>query len=117
MTKIPVDSIEIPAWIVEVCSEWYNGSGDMLYAVCSTGGLTLGNRRPLGAENTEQWYYSIWCDFSVDIGYAARSARAVANAYPDDLGYQEEADKLETAEKWVDARLDELCASYGLEDF
>jgi hypothetical protein len=102
---IPVDSIKIPAWIQDLCSEWYSGANCMLYAVASTGGLTIGNRRPRGCDTPQKWYLSIWYDFSVDLGYARRAA---------DGG---EAALLERAEEWADDVCERLAASYGLEDW
>ena len=105
---IPVNSITIPSWVVALCSEWYDGIGCKLYAVASTGGLTIGNRRPRGADTPQKWYLSIWRDFSVDIGRAAHAAQSMAH---------EDMEALILAEKWVDLRCDDLEVSYGLEDW
>ena len=108
MTTLAVDSIVIPDWIVALCANWYSGQDDMLYAVCSTGGLTIGTIRPSGCDCAEEWYLTIWREFSCDLGYAARTARKVRDV---------DADKLACAEKWVDKQVAALEACYGLADF
>jgi len=108
MTVIPVDSIVIPDRFVMLASGWYDGSGDMLYAVASTGGLTMGSIRPLGADTPEKWYLSIWRDLSVDIGYAVRAAKRSGH---------EDYEALSEFEDWVDAQVDALVESYSLEDW
>jgi hypothetical protein len=104
---VAVNSIEIPDEYRELCSGWYDGM-DMLYAITSTGGLTIGSIRPRGADSIEKWYYSIWCDLSVDVGYARRAAEKSGH---------EDAAALSEFEDWVDARVDELATSYDLEDW
>ena len=83
MPKIPVDSIEIPSPFVDLCIGWYDGINDKLYAVASTGGLTLGNRRPVGCDSDEKWYLTLWRDFAVDV-YRARRAAGDDEAFPPD---------------------------------
>jgi len=107
-TRIPVDSVRVPDDICRLCSDWHGGMGCMLYAVASSGNLTIGTDRPYGADSDEKWYLSIWTEFSVDMGCAARIAR--------DSGH-EDADDLEDAERWIDSVCDDLAASYGLEDW
>jgi hypothetical protein len=117
--KIPVNSIEIPGWIVELCSSWYSGIDCMLYAVSSTGGLTTGTNRPTGC-NTEQWYLHIWREFSVDIGIARRAAFDGYNAEDDGgdgEGHDADYPALVRAEEWVESVCGDLEYSYGLEDW
>jgi hypothetical protein len=72
---VAVNSIEIPAEFVQLASEWYDGQASMLYAVASTGGLTLGSVRPYTDDEEikemgiiyyrrpmtdEEWYRSLW---------------------------------------------------------
>jgi hypothetical protein len=119
---IPVDSIEIPHEFYDVCTRWYDGVGDMLYAICSTGGLMLGNRRPLGCDTDEKWYYSLWCDLSADVGRARRAAEKGYNAHHESDGgdgYGHDADYpvLVDFEEWADAQVEALAVSYGLEDW
>jgi len=122
---IPVDSIEIPERFVAVASHWYDGMGDMLYAVSSTGGLTIGTNCPVTDytdrdDQLRKWYYSIWCDLSVDVGRALRAARNLRDSDTDHEDYYEredEADCLEEFDKWVDDVCERLVDEYGLEDW
>jgi len=131
-TKIPVDSIEIPERFVAVAGGWYNGMGCMLYAVSSTGGLTIGTIRPRGCDTDEKWYYSIWRDLSVDVMSARRAAESACNDYDEDYDDCSEFDELRADyeaqlradyealrdfEDWVDEQCERLCKSYGLEDW
>ena len=100
--------IEIPSWIYSLCAEWYGGQACMLYAVCSTGGLTLGTIRPLDCDTDEKWHLHIWREFSADMGYAARIARR---------GNSEDAELLSIAERWIDSVCSNLEESYGLSDW
>jgi hypothetical protein len=59
-TITPVDSIEIPFEFVELASHWHDGQDSLLYAIASTGNLTLGTIRPLDCETDEEWYLSLW---------------------------------------------------------
>lgn len=108
MKEIPVNSIEIPGWIVELCKGWHGGLRDMLYAVASTGGLTLGKiYEACDNERRKEAYHAIWRDFSYDMDYAARIAHRVAH---------NDAEDLALASEWVDTIVDELYTVYGLED-
>jgi hypothetical protein len=112
----PINSIAIPDRFVEICEGWYDGMGDMLYAVSSTGALTTGTRCPIDDYNdlhdrSRKWYYSLWCDLSVDVGRAARSARSMG---PDNAF---DAEVLGEFEEWVDNVCDLLAEEYGLEDW
>jgi len=120
---IPVDSIVIPERFVSLAADWHGGLNCMLYAVCSTGGLTVGNRRPRGCDSREEWYYSIWCDLSVDVMYAKRAAKRACNEYDPDYGCGDLDEKairdayegLVEFEDWVDEQCGRLCESYGIE--
>ena len=121
----PIDSIEIPAHFVALAGRWYGGMGDMLYAVSSTGGLTLGTIRPRGVCTNEQWYYSIWRDLSVDVGWARSQCERDCMTWDDDYGFgdftledlQSDCEDLRDFEVWVDEVVDRLCAEYNLEDW
>ena len=137
--KIPVDSIEIPVEFVTLASEWYDGSGCMLYAVASTGGLTTGTIRPIAHESDgtgypmsdEQWYYSLWVDLAADVGYAVRAAcKGCTDQFPfdeDDEEYEEKVreraelycawDGLKDFEDFADGVVEQLAENYGLEDW
>jgi hypothetical protein len=119
---IPVDSIAIPVRFQHLCAHWHGNVDCMLYAVCSTGGLTIGNRRPYGCDTDEKWYYHIWRDLAVDVDYAVRAAAKGLNA-PDECdggdGDGHDADYPELVEfsEWVDAQCEALMDSYGLADW
>jgi hypothetical protein len=122
--RTPVNSIEIRADWVALCGEWYSGQGDLLYAVSSTGGLTLGSRRPsVDVSKTgwpcvwqsltdEEWYLSLWVGLSGDVWRAVRAAKANGG----ERGFHEDAEELEAFEAWVDSVVDRLRVEYGLED-
>lgn len=106
-TKIPVNSIVIPESFVDLCKGWSGDTGCMLYAVSSTGNLTIGTIRPGGCDCDEQWYYSIWLDLSVDVAYNRRLAGNDHEDYPTLVDF----------EHWVDKQCDRLCESYGLDEW
>lgn len=108
---IPVDSIIIPSEYVELCHGWHGGLRCKMYAVCSTGNLTIGNRRPLGTETKEEWYYSIWCDLLGDVDSAV--SMVVANR--EDEEAWSDLDGLMAFEAYCERMVDKLAESYGLE--
>ena len=103
---ITVNSIEIPEWLVGLCADWYDGMDDKLYAVCSTGGLTLGNHRPLGCNTDEKWYLTIWRNFAVDMRSAVNAARRRGD---------EDCDALIGSEEWINERCLDIEEAFGLE--
>jgi len=107
-TKIPVDSIKIPVTFVELCDTWYGGQDCMLYAVCSTRNLTTGTHRPRGCDSDEQWYLTIWRELSCDVGRAESIARRDGD---------EDWPVLAGFEAYVDAVVERLAQSYGLEEW
>ena len=125
MPKIAVDSIIIPAQFVRLCNDWYGGQDCMLYAVSSTGNLTLGNRRPRGCDTDEKWYYAIWCELASDVCHARRIAEKTCNEFDAHYGYGDMTEQdlidacaeLRDFEDWCDEQVDALCADYGLEDW
>jgi len=119
---IPVDSIVIPARFVAACAGWYSSGADMLYAVCSTGNLSRGNRRPIGCDSDEKWYYAIWCDLFTDVGYAVSAAHAGYNFRAGDdvgdgAGHDADYPVLVEFEDWVQSQVEALADSYGLADW
>ncbi len=115
----PINSIVIPDRFVEICGGWYNGMGDLLYAVSSTGALTTGTRCPVRQyddldDRDRKWYYSLWCELSADVGRAECSARSMS-AVDDDYAF--DAEVLAEFEEWVDNVCDLLAEEYGLEDW
>lgn len=112
--RVVVDSIAIPGPFVRVASNWYNGMGDMLYAVCSTGGLTTGTNCPVtdftdSDDRDQKWYYSIWLDLASDVGSARDSCfRALeqARARYDDLDGCTEEEVQERCDEYNDLSAD-----------
>ncbi len=114
MTITPINSITIPREYVHACEGWYGGVDDLLYAVCSTGGLRTGTNRPLGCETDEQWYLNLWRNLSVDVT-RARVAACIAEVE----GYEGGEDHaiLCEFEDWVDEICDSLAEEYNLEEW
>jgi len=106
---IQVNSIEIPVDIQELCADWAGGTDDMLYAVSSTGDLTLGSIRPRGCDTEEKWYLTIWREFASDLDYNA----SVASFKNDDA----KSHDLNYAKKYADVVCAILARVYGLEDW
>lgn len=98
--------IEIPFEFVEIAGRWYNGMGDMLYAVSSTGGLTLGSIKPLDADSKEEWYYMLWCALAADVGAARRAAEGA--------NFMDDYEVLCRFENWVDEQCDEIALEFDL---
>ncbi len=108
---IKVNSIVIPVAFKHLCSDWHVGQGCMLYAVSSTGGLTIGIIRPRGCDSDEKWYLTIWRELSSDIGYTHSQVKHPGCAGLDDLS------NLSKFQAWVWRQIDRLEESYGLADW
>jgi hypothetical protein len=125
--RVVVNSIRTPPPFQRVAGAWYGGQGCMLYAVCSTGGLSTGTDRPTVCEGCdEKWYLHLWRGLSADVGCARRSAKKAIEAFDDsDQDNEEEywefvadVDVLAEYEEWVDNVIIPLLEkSYGLEDW
>lgn len=63
----------------EVACSWHGGQSSMLYAVCSTGTLALGSRRPRGMSD-EEWFESLAEDLATEAEQAADEARKQAKS-------------------------------------
>jgi hypothetical protein len=80
----PVNSIEIPDEFREVAIGNYAGQGDTLYAIASTGGLTLGSICPAECIDEDKdtqdrkHYVTLWASLSADVSAARRGVRAYA---------------------------------------
>lgn len=79
---------------VELAVGWYGGQASMLYAVASTGALSLGNVMPYGCETLEDWRSTLADRLLSEVREAARMA---ADASPGDG--LEDADALA---EWAD---------------
>lgn len=101
-----INHIQIPADYIQIASGWYCGVNDMLYAITSTGNLTLGSIRPYDSD--EKCYLAIWRELSIDVARARRTAEK--NGHEDYL-------MLKEFEEYVDDMCSQLAANYGLEDW
>jgi hypothetical protein len=76
MALIPID---IPIKYIRICQNWHGNADCMLYAIISTGGLTLGTNRPYNYDihrylTDEEWHVSLWSSLASDIAYNANIA-------------------------------------------
>ena len=127
--KISVNSITIPPQFVAICTDWYGGQDCMLYAVCSTGGLTTGTNCPVidytnELDRKRKHYLTIWRGLSADVGYAERLAHTMLERSRtdcdgcDDESYDKDWLTLSEFEEWIDDTvIPALDKSYGLEDW
>jgi hypothetical protein len=112
MTDVELRDIEIPGEYLDLCTAWHSGLNCKLYAVASTGALTLGSRRPWGdfvdryLTDTE-WHVSLWNDLESDVRYAADMAER--NSHEDEQALRE-------FEAFCERTADELRTAYGLEE-
>ena len=109
---VPIDSIVIPDRFVAGCEGWAGNEYCKLRAISSTGGLTLGTRRPLSCDSDEEWYYHIWSDLSSDVGAALRGA-CNERCFP---GGHEDIPVLTSFDAWADGITEMLCRTYNLGD-
>jgi len=110
--RVAINSIEIPEEFVTICGGWYRGM-DLLYAVASTGGLTLGSIQPHDVETEQEWYHQLWSGLSADLRCTIRPAKKVDT---DERGTTEDVQTLEEFETWIDEEvLPLLESSYGIE--
>lgn len=104
--------VSIPSEFVELCNGWAGNTDCMLREVDSTGGLTLGMRRPYNRDvervlTDQEWHLSLWNSLSCDLGYNARLAERMGH---------EDATELRRFETFADETIERLRAEYGLED-
>lgn len=104
--------VQIPFEFVEIASQWYSGSASMLYAITSTGGLTIGTCRPLSCESDQQWQILLFDCLESELSYIRRWMEK----NPD----REESDDLDAIaqfEEWVEETSNRLRKEYNLEDW
>jgi len=104
----PVNSIQIPDRFVKLCEHWHGGQRCTLYAVSSTGNLSMGNILPYHCDTDEQWYLTIWRNLAVDI----MNCRMAAELYESDS-----IDILTEFEKYADNIVEQLKQEYNLADW
>jgi hypothetical protein len=104
---IPVDSIEIPVGFQHLCKGREGATIGTIYAVSSSGGLTIGTLRPEGCDTDEKWYLTIWRNLAAEAFYIR------CKAGEDSADHRE----LIEFEFWVDEQVERLEQSYGLADW
>jgi hypothetical protein len=114
-TIIPVNSIQIPAEFVQLCSDWNGGQACMLYAVSSTGNLTIGTHRPLDCDNHWQWYLRLWDNLGCDIRDIIRSVEKLNQQFRH--GYRKDLAMLRRFKAYADSIQGQLRVSYNLQDW
>ena len=120
MTITPINSIEIPRDYIALCEAWHGNIDCLLYAVCSTKGLTTGTHRPTVCDGSdEKWYLHLWRGLSADVGGAVHAAEKGFNIEEDGTGSDGErhdADypALVQFEDWTDCIVERLEREYDL---
>jgi hypothetical protein len=56
----------------------------MLYALSSTGNISMGNRRPYDCDTDTDWIVRLWESLACDIRAAMRAIRKINSAQDDD---------------------------------
>lgn len=104
-----INSVVIPAEFVELAEQWYDGSGSMMYAIASTGGLRTGDRRPLDEDGSPmpngQWYWSLWTSLASELRYLLRSTFVMND---------ENRRELTSFREWAESIADRLESEYRL---
>lgn len=82
--------VGMPDEYVALCRHWHGGQDDLMYAVSSTGGLTLGSMVPYSDEadrfmTDQEWHVSLWGSLECDVRRAAQSARTGGHRDDDTL--------------------------------
>lgn len=60
-------TIDIPHNFRIFAGNWYNGSASILYAITSTGALSLGNRSPSGCRNDVEWMRGLLVQLAAEL--------------------------------------------------
>ena len=121
-TETILDSVQVPDGFVELCGNWYDGSGSMMHAIGSTGNLSRGSIRPteddgywqeyprryvhVWREMTDlEWYRSLFSDLSSEIAHAIR--RSEKSSFPDIVA---DCADLRSFDAWCDGVIDTIDA-------
>lgn len=67
-----LQQIEIPPEYIDLCREWHGGLDCMLYAIASTGDLSLGDIRPINDDTGQpmtdpEWHLHLWECLECDV--------------------------------------------------
>jgi len=125
-TETILDSVQVPDEFVELCGNWYDGSGSMMYAIASTGNLSRGSIRPteddgywqeyprqyncVWRELTDlEWYRSLFSDLSSEIARDIRQSEK--SSFPDIIA---DCEDLRRFDAWCDRIIDAIDAEIEL---
>lgn len=101
-----VDSITIPGEFKTLADQWYGGQHCILYAISSTGGLTLGTIRPTHDMSDQEWYVSLWDDLDITLSRILRKLESD----------HEDKETLTRFQEFAEQTADRLREEYGLDD-
>jgi len=108
----PINSIKIPQQYVDLCNGWYDGVNYVLYAIASTGKLTLGSIRPrvFGSNRymtNKEWYWSLFSDLGSEL------RQIIRNIEKQNIGKDiEDYEELKNFLNWTDEILGQLEEEY-----
>ena len=126
---IAINSIEIPQKYFDICEDWkdfytHDGQDSMLYAIASTGNLTLGNLRPNVFVNQnlpffqqpmtdKEWYWSLFDDLEHELrNILLNYSRYTTNPYYNE---EKEYQKLVDFLHWTIDIVSKLESEYKIE--
>ena len=97
-----VNSITIPAQYIKLCEQWHSGQSSTMYAISSTGNLTLGDIKPWNqdedrAMTDDEHYLYLWQCLDSEV----HAARKIAKKFSD-------AAKLTKFQVYVDSIIQQL---------
>lgn len=102
--------IDFPTEHVQTCADWHSGLSCMLYAVASTGNVSLGTIRPRKEDGTRmsdrEWQVHLWDCLSCDAWAALRNLDENSP----------ERDRLEALESFADETAEKLRTAYNLQE-
>lgn len=102
--------VEFPAEHLETCADWHSGQSCMLYAVASTGNVSLGTIRPRDDDGNSltdrQWQVRLWGELSCDAWAALRNLDKL----------DPERDRLESLESFAESTAEKLREAYNLQE-
>lgn len=105
-----IQETQVPAGLVAFASQWYDGSDSMLYAIASTGNLTIGSVRPYHVLTDQEWHVYLFDALDLELAHLLRHMkRNGSNSFCD-------LKKAELFQSWAEKKADELREAYGLND-
>lgn len=103
---IPINSIEIPEWIISLCDDWYD-SNSMMHKVVAQGGLRLKDTGRGPMRSRLELYCFLWSELATEL--LAASVFASKEGDPD-------WGPLVDAYNWAEEHYQRLRNSYNLEN-